>query len=471
MIEKEFRALLPVWAVCAVALLATALDLPMPIRIAAAGVYIPACATLGAYTFGHEYVHGTMPVLLAQPMARRRIFLVKLGVLALLLAALRALLFVVPFPEGHTALGSLIGPLPILSALFLAPWLTLVTRTPLAGAMFSMGLGGIVLVASEWLAVGGYGFTGVEDPFKIALIRWTMLALCAIGAVMGWRTFDRLETAGGGGGARWDASTRRDASLARATLVRRSPVWLLVGKELRLQQITFVVAAMFVGFYLYFALGHPPEVDRGDATAMIAAINMVVSSLIVGSLASAEERNLGTLDWQLLLPMSAARQWAVKVTVLVALTLFMTVVLPFVLVWLVPPGPVRLDRWSLLNPAKAAVVAMVCLTTSLYVSSLVSSGVRALITALPVLLAAITFTRLIGTPGQRGLEMFSALDLATRADVLVSVLGALLIGVLGLALGNHRTVDRSWRRVLAQAAAITAGLAVVVGTAQVLGLL
>jgi len=231
------------------------------------------------------------------------------------------------------------------------------------------------------------------------------------------------------------------------------------------------VAAMFVGFYLYFALGHPPEVDRGDATAMIAAINMVVSSLIVGSLASAEERNLGTLDWQLLLPMSAARQWAVKVTVLVALTLFMTVVLPFVLVWLVPPGPVRLDRWSLLNPAKAAVVAMVCLTTSLYVSSLVSSGVRALITALPVLLAAITFTRLIGTPGQRGLEMFSALDLATRADVLVSVLGALLIGVLCLALGNHRTVDRSWRRVLAQAAAITAGLAVVVGTAQVLGLL
>ena len=470
MIEKEFRALLPLWAVCVVGLLATALDLPLPIRSGAAGIYILSCATLGAYAFGHEYVHGTMPMLLAQPIARSRIYLIKLGVLALMIAALRSLLFVVPFPEGRSVFASLVVPLPILAALFLAPWLTLVTRTPLAGSLFSMSLSAIVLLIAEWVAVGNYGFTEDANPFKIALIRWAMLALCAVGAVMGWRTFERLEIAGGGGSRGATAAARREAAVHQP-FVRRSPLWLLVAKELRLQQITFVVAAMFAGFYLYVALGRPPEVDRGDATALIAAINIVVSSLIVGSLASAEERHLGTLDWQLLLPMSAARQWAVKVTVLVALTLFMTIVLPFVLVWLVPPGPVRLDRWSLVIPAKAAVVAMVCLTTSLYVSSLVSSGVRALITTLPVLLAALTITRLIGTPGQRGLEMFSALDRGTRADVLVSVLGALLIGVLCLALGNHRTADRSWRRVLAQAAAITAGLAVVVGTAQVLGLL
>src|SRR4029077_5548576 len=116
---------------------------------AAAAVYIVSCATLGAYAFGHEYVHGTMSSLLAQPMPRSRIYLAKLGVLALLLAALRSLLFVVPFPEGQTVLGALIVPLPILAALFVAPWLTLVTRMPLAGAMFSMSLAAIVLLTAE----------------------------------------------------------------------------------------------------------------------------------------------------------------------------------------------------------------------------------------------------------------------------------------------------------------------------------
>ena len=471
MIEKEFRALLPVWTVCAVALLATALDLPMLIRVAAAGVYIPACATLGAYTFGHEFVHGTMPLLLAQPVARGRIYLVKLGVLALLLAALRALLFVVPFPEGHSALGSLIGPLPILAALFLAPWLTLITRTPLAGALFSMGLSGLVLVAAEWVALGDYGFTEHVDPFKIALIRWTMLTLCAIGAVMGWRTFERLETAGGVGESRWDVGTRRDAAPGRATLVRRSPVWLLVGKEVRLQQITFVVAAMFVGFYLYVVLRRPAEVDRSEAVAVIAAINGVVSSLIIGSLASAEERHLGTLDWQLLLPMSVARQWAVKVAFVVTLTLLLTVVVPSTLVWLVPPGPAQMHArpWPL--PPPAIVLAITCLVTSLYVSSLVSTGLRALVTALPVLLGAVTFTRLIGTPSQAPWWFVANVKPADRVALLLTVFGGLLAVVLWFALSNHRTLDRGWKRVAIQVGCIAAGLAVTQIAAQALGVL
>jgi len=116
-IEKEFRALLPLWAVCVVGLLATALDLPLPIRSGAAAIYILSCATLGAYAFGHEYVHGTMPMLLAQPIARSRIYLIKLGVLALMMAALRSLLFVVPFPEGRSVFASLVVPLPILALL------------------------------------------------------------------------------------------------------------------------------------------------------------------------------------------------------------------------------------------------------------------------------------------------------------------------------------------------------------------
>src|SRR4029078_9758532 len=167
-----------------------------------ARIYILPCATLGPSALGHEYVQGTMPMLLAQPIARSRIYLIKLGVLALMMAALRSLLFVVPFPGGRSVFPSLVVPLPLLAALFLAPWLTLVTRTPLAGSLFSMSLSAIVLLIAEWVAVGNYGFTEDANPFKIALIRWAMLALCAVGAVMGWRTFEPLGIAGRGGAAR-----------------------------------------------------------------------------------------------------------------------------------------------------------------------------------------------------------------------------------------------------------------------------
>lgn len=298
-----------------------------------------------------------------------------------------------------------------------------------------------------------------------------MLALCAIGAVMGWRTFDRLETTGGGGDARWAASTRRDASAARATLVRRSPIWLLVAKELRLQQITFVVAAMFVGFYLFIVLRRAPGADRSEAVVVITAINIVVTSLIVGSLASAEERHLGTLDWQLLLPMSAARQWAVKVISAVTLMLLLTALLPMALVWLLPPGPREPSHWTMHVPPLSIVLGLVCLTTSLYVSSLVSSGLRALVTAVPALFAAITFTRLIGTPSQPPWRMVAGMSSNDRLAVLLVVLSGLLAVVAWFALMNHRTADRGWRRLAIQVGCIAAGLAVTEAAAQALGLL
>ena len=302
------------------------------------------------------------------------------------------------------------------------------------------------------------------NPFKVAFIRWAMLALCAVAAVMGWRTFMRLEEVEGPGRPLL-RSAARDTATTERTFVRRSPTWLLVKKELRLQQMALVVSAMFVGFYLFIAL------SRSDAIQLIVAVNIIVASLIVGSLASAEERHLGTLDGQLLLPMPVARQWVVKVAVLVGLTLCMTVVLPLTLVWLVPPDPVRLYRSELPSLAMTAIVSVVCLTAGVYVSSLMSSGLRALVTSLPALLAGITFTRLVGTPGQAGAGMLATLSVDTRENLLLAALGAFLVGVWSLALSNHRTPDRGWKRVSIQAAAIAAGLTLVVATAQMLGLL
>ena len=55
---------------------------------------------------------------------------------------------------------------------------------------------------------------------------------------------------------------------------------------------------------------------------------MACGLLLAGSLASAEERQLGTLEWHALLPMSARTQWMVKVGVTVGVACALGMALP-----------------------------------------------------------------------------------------------------------------------------------------------
>jgi hypothetical protein len=475
MIEKEFRALLPVWAVCAAGLLASALNLPSPIRNTGTGVYILSCAALGALAFGHEYSHRTMGSLLAQPIARRRVYLVKLGVLAILLFALRAILFVVPFPLRGSAFEPLIVALPLLAALCLAPWLTLVTRSPLAGAMFSLSLASVVLLIAERVATGGYGFTDDVNLFKIALIRWLMLALCAAGAVLGWRAFARLEAIEGRGRPLFDYLPLRPAAGRTRGIRLRRPFWRLVGKELRLQQLTLLIAGLFVLAYLAIVVRRDPLTDRTSAVVVISATHVIIVSLLIGSLASAEERHLGTIDWQLLLPVSSLRQWIVKVGTAIGLMLLLAVALPLALAWLFPaaPGPIVLR--ALPNPSITAALGTAGVCVSLYVSSLSSSGLRALLGTVPAVLGSITVIRLAGEALRDAIPLgwryhAGQLTAADRADMLLVAVTLVLPGLLYFGLSNHRTTDRRGVGLTWQSAYIGLGLTFIAVVAETLAL-
>jgi hypothetical protein len=474
MIEKEFRALLPIWAICAAGLVATALHLPPPIHIGGAAVYILSCAALGSLAFGHEYSHGTMAALLSQPIARRRIYLAKLGVLALLLFGLRALLAVIRFPEARSPFGPLIVELPVLVALFLAPWLTLVTRSSLAGGMFSLSLASFVLVGAERLSTGGYGFTDEVDLLKIALIRWPMLALCAVGAALGWRAFARLEVIEGRGTPLPDYLPVRSAAGRRRPARPRPALWRLVGKELRLQQMTFLIAGLFVAFYIGVVGWREPGQGRISAVEVMTAINRMVVSLLAGSLASAEERHLGTIEWQLLLPISTLRQWMAKTGTALGVMLLLGVGLPIGLCWVLPPaaGPQPL-RW-LPNPAMAAMTGAVGVFVSLYISSLVSSGVRALLVTVPSLVAGVSVVRLLQdtvhviTPPE-WTPFHRPLTVAARVDLLVGASALVLAGLLYLAMLNHRTTDRRGVGLTWQVAYVGICLAFIAVVSETLG--
>src|SRR5687767_6011691 len=90
MIWKEFCALAPTWLAIAVAIVAAVYG-PAAVTGRGSTFYSIGAITLGAQALGHEYSHRTLSLLLAQPVARERILLVKLGVLAVFLAALVAL--------------------------------------------------------------------------------------------------------------------------------------------------------------------------------------------------------------------------------------------------------------------------------------------------------------------------------------------------------------------------------------------
>jgi hypothetical protein len=227
------------------------------------------------------------------------------------------------------------------------------------------------------------------------------------------------------------------AGSAAAPDRRQRPVWRLVRKELRLQQLTFVVFAIYVVGSLKL-IGHVSDATV-DLHGALTGLYSGILTVLIGSLASAEEREYGTLESQLLLPIASSTQWAVKVGVTLGLALVLAVGLPALIVGS-RGRAVRINDWY-------ACAILILAVTSLYISSLCSTGIRALlvsVTAAPlVLLVLAQFTL-----KSRHLTMSQAVLLA-----------CFLTLVLWFGLDNHRSAERGSRRIGRQVFVMTGCLA------------
>ena len=236
-VAKELHALLPLWLGCLAALVClAAVGATTTISnglIFALGtlLYGGTSIALGALSIGHEYTHRTLSLLLAQPASRTRLFLVKQAVLAVLLLILAMVAWVTVFYPSNVA--SMIAVVAVLCGVFLAPWLTMLCRNPFAGAVFTVPVAGWT-----WFLVNLF----VAEPLKLVVFQRSMLGLCAVTAVLGWRTFMRLEAIEGRG-----PDVRFSMAAGRLAPARtRHPIWLLTKKELGLQQLTLAIAAIYV---------------------------------------------------------------------------------------------------------------------------------------------------------------------------------------------------------------------------------
>ena len=382
---KELRVLLPVWLAALGTVAAGFVSTEPRILIAGLLAYGIGSVALGALSVGHEYGYRTVGVLLAQPIARQRALSIKLGVLAPLLLILAAAAWYAPFNTAE--LQRLSGwrhqsvvLVPFVVGLFVAPWLTMVSRSALGGVVFAGSLPGILTVCGNLAGMAWFGIAHPDvEPFRARFWLGGMIILCILSAVMSWRGFMRLEALEGTGAdvrmPGWFRPPPRPPA--------RHPVWLLIRKELHLQQMTFVIVLLFAIGWSTLSLLKDTVPAFADAPLVpVTVIYLVLLSIVIGSLASAEERHLGVLQWQVLLPMAAWQQWMVKAGTALGLGLLFGVGVPILLNFVSPEfDPGALWRQN-------ARMALVLTAFSLYVSSLSTSGLRAMVAAFPIAVAA-----------------------------------------------------------------------------------
>lgn len=380
---KEFRELLPIWCLT-VAVMGVSWALMNPDVLPFDGLYSWAvkedagqmfvtglcfyaagAVILGALSIGQEYSNNTLSQLLIQPSRRTRVLRIKLLVLSALLISLGGWAFVIwrnePWLSFTTDLQKVTAlAVPLASGLFLAPWLTMVGRSALAGAVLAS-----VLPAVTYLTMPGW-------------LWWpTGLTLVAFAAGMTWRTFSRLEV----GGNSWRAMEVITASgwpRSQSMAVKaRSAFSALLSKELQLHRLTFMTCGVYLVLCAFRVVS--------DAVAPLSVLSQarfdqlygVLLPMVAGAVAIAEERRLRVHEWQVLLPVAAWKQWVMKAGVSVSLAL----VLGFALSALIDNGSYR-------PPVTPGVTVLFC-AAALYMSSISSSVLRALMATGPV--AAATF--------------------------------------------------------------------------------
>jgi hypothetical protein len=340
--------------------------------------------TIGALSIGHEYTYGTLPMLLSQPVSRARILRAKLSVLVPMLL-LVLVLGAATLPLARQDSDIVLVWMPAVAALCLAPWLTMLCRNVIAGAVFSAGLPGGVWGLCELIAFTVHDDTRDAESLRFALYGVAAVTVCATGAIAGLRTFFALEAIDGRHAPlQWPRWLSRQRLAARAERIPSSAVWMLIKKELNLQRMTLVVAGLYVClFAVIWMVSDSASSDARDVFTIVSVFYAAMLAVLAGALSSAEERHLGTHDWQLMLPFPSSRQWIIKIAIALTLALLLAVGLPaiFSREFVASAGPIFLV-WTLFITSCA-----------IYVSSRSTSGIQALLMSFVVLAVAVLLVR------------------------------------------------------------------------------
>ncbi|HTH48138.1 MAG TPA: ABC transporter permease subunit [Candidatus Limnocylindria bacterium] len=431
---KEVRALLPG---CLIALLIPGL-LGLSVEREAAGIavwcYGFGCVLMGGAAFGAEFEQRTMGTLLSQPLSRGTVFAEKVGVLMTLLGLstvnlLLSLALVPAYAYGAGDMAQVLL-LPVF-ALCSGPFYSLITRSTLAALIFTVTM---PMIAYPFGVLGLETIHRLGHPDEIlpdAWVDWLLLIgtplYLAVMAALGWRSFRNLEVRDGGAGGRSSASlhplSRPVDSLLRRLFPAAGGTAQLIRKELRLHVVPWLVASIMVGLWLlWLALRHFAHKEGlrealNEPSTLIVFAALLGSLIVVGTGAAcvAEERELGTLEWQLTQPVSVRKQWWVKVAVTLTLSFVLGVGLPALLLWLGFDPALSTSKnggffltplgWpSSEQPVVVAGLILMVSVTSIYASSISRNTMKATAVAAGIAAGFAGFFTLIGMATSQSLQ-------------------------------------------------------------------
>ena len=312
-IIKETRDLLPAFAGTLPLIVVPQLIWPAAgLGYLALGV---ACLFMAGSSFGMEFQHRTLSLLLSQPIPRSVLWRDKMLVLGVgMLTSLVVLLvcLAVSGPASGRVEWLTLALMP-LCAFCGVPFWTLALRQGIAGVVSAVGIPSSILAAFA-LVVEPLGLK--ESAALVSAMLCLLLLYCALVYWLGYAKFKQLEAVD----ARsrelslptgWEAFLTRP--LTKASSRFRGPFATLLKKEFHLQQVSHLLAGVFIliavaGFCL---IKLRPAVAQGIVGGDF-LVYMLILPLIAGAISVAEERGWGIVEWHLTLPPSALRQWSAK---------------------------------------------------------------------------------------------------------------------------------------------------------------
>jgi len=407
---KETRDLLPIFAYTLPLIVVPQLIWPL----LGFGYFAlaPACAVMAGSSFGAEFQHRTLSLLLSQPIPRSVIWRDKMLVLgAGIVTSLVALLLCLAVSDqviGGPGWPALVF-IP-LCAFCGAPFWTLLLRQGIGGIVAAVGAPcGILAV----YALVTEQFSGNEPATLVPAVLCLLLIYCAIVYWLGYATFKRLEVV--------DMRVKELSlptgleaffvrPLTKATTPFRGPFATLLKKEFRLQQVSFLLAGIFVliavaGICL---IKRRPEI----ASAIIGGdicVYALILPLIAGAISVAEERGWEMAEWHLTLPPSALKQWSAKLLATLSTSLVLGLLLPTALVAgqalsdkvairsALPPPPEILG-WVLAQ--------MLVTSVAIYTASYSRNTLRAILSAFAIIIAGCGICAWVGIHAAKMIEPY-----------------------------------------------------------------
>ena len=365
LIRKEIRLILPFWAIAMFLAVAPSIILPRPLYVSGLEqiIFWPfgfGAVLLGLAPFGQEFSLGTFSLLMAQPADRRRIWATKtsfvmLGGLLMLVAFALALHFRIDlslkdFTEGvarrnwpspdmqsdnsvraNQLWNSLefwkacrLGALVIFVAITGASWTTLLFRQTGAALWFAILIPTAISILISWFVPG----TSADFVLWIILILYSV-----IGFFQARRMFLQAQD------SQWLGETISVLSLSSSkpqvesdSPRRLKPVATLLRKEFQSHQLTLIIAfgvLMFHACSLVVRKFHNFSTNSELRFAFEATPFLwLLMPWLIGGVAVAEERKLGTMESQLCLPVTRRLQFTIKFAVVVLLGLVLGGLMP-----------------------------------------------------------------------------------------------------------------------------------------------